>query len=357
MKRLSFLILLVIPFVSISQEIDSSGYKPKVVGFPIIFYGPETSLGFGAAGLFTFKINKFDSISRPCQIDLGGAYTLEKQLLSYASYDIWTPNNTYNFTGEFGYYRYFYDFWGVGTEPKQIERYSLNFPRIRFEGVRKVMKGLYVGVKYTFDDFDITEKEEEGRLIQNIYPGSDGGTISGLGAIVKYDTRNSNFYPNTGYKLLGSFERFDTKLGSDFNYNLTWINAIRYFDLKKDKVIAANIYGRFMQGEVPFYHLSQIGGNKRMRGYYEGYHRDKQMVGWQVEYRMPVIWRFGIVAFAGNAVVSETINKLAIQNIKTTIGTGLRFMADRERKVNLRIDFGYSSDNTSGLYLTIKEAF
>ena len=297
MKRLCFFLFLVIPIISTSQENDTLGYKPKIVGFPIMFYGPETSLGFGAAGLCTFKFNKFDTISRPSQIDLGGAYTLEKQVLSYLSYDLWTFENNYNFTGEIGYYRYFYNFWGVGTQPKEIEKYSLNFPRLRFEGVRKVVPGLYIGIKYTFDDFDITEREANGRLIQNIYPGSQGGTISGLGGVVKYDTRNSNFYPTTGYKLLGSFERFDNKLGSDFDYNLTWINAIRYFDLKKDKVIAANIYGRFTQGEVPFFHLSQIGGNKRMRGYYE------------------------------------------------------------ERKVNVRIDYGYSSDHTSGLYLTIKEAF
>jgi hypothetical protein len=357
MKRFLLLFFLLSPFLVAAQENDSLAFKPKIVGVPILFYGPETRLGFGAAGFFTFKINKFDTLSRTSQINLGGAYTLENQILSYASFDLWTAQNNYNITGEVGYYRYFYDFWGVGTEAKQIERYSLIFPRFRFEGVRKIVKGLYAGLKYTFDDFDITEREEDGRLIQNLYPGTQGGTISGLGGIVKYDTRNSNFYPTKGYKLLASYERFDNRIGSDFNYNLTWINLIRYFDLKKDKVIAANVYGRFSQGDVPFFHMSQIGGNKRMRGYYEGFHRDKQMIGWQVEYRMPVLWRFGIVAFAGNAIVSESIGDFAIKNTKTTIGTGLRFLLDKERKVNVRIDYGYSSDNTSGFYLTIGEAF
>lgn len=357
MKRLIIILVLFFPIIASGQKNDSLAFKPKIVGVPILFYGPETRLGFGAAGFFTFKLNKFDTLSRPSQVNLGGAYTLENQILSYASFDLWTTNNDYNFTGEVGYYRYFYDFWGVGTEPKQIERYSLIFPRFRFEGVRKIFTGLYAGIKYTFDDFDITEREQGGRLIQNLYPGTQGGTISGLGGVVKYDTRNSNFYPTKGYKLLASFERFDKSIGSDFNYNLTWVNAIRYFDLKKDKVIAANIYGRFSQGNVPFFHMSQVGGNKRMRGYYEGYHRDKQMIGWQVEYRMPVIWRFGFVAFAGNALVSEKVSKFAIQNTKTTIGTGVRFKLDKERKVNVRLDYGYSSDNTSGFYLTIGEAF
>jgi outer membrane protein assembly factor BamA len=357
MKRFLIIAILLCPFIALAQKNDSLAFKPNLVGYPILFYGPETRLGFGAAGFLTFKLNKFDTLSRTSQINLGGAYTLENQILSYASFDLWTTSNNYNITGEIGYYRYFYDFWGVGTEPKQIERYSLIFPRLRLEAVRKIFRGFYAGIKYTFDDFDITEREEGGRLIQNLYPGTRGGTISGLGGVVKYDTRNSNFYPTKGYKLLASYERFDELIGSDFNYNLTWINLIRYFDLKKDKVIAANIYGRFAQESVPFFHMSQIGGNKRMRGYYQGYHRDKQMVGWQVEYRMPVIWRLGFVAFAGNALVSESINSLAIKNTKTTIGTGIRFEIDQERKVNVRVDYGYSSDNTSGFYITVGEAF
>tara|TARA_B100000508_G_scaffold141097_1_gene147078 strand:- start:186746 stop:187816 length:1071 start_codon:yes stop_codon:yes gene_type:complete len=353
-----FLILLIVtPLLLFGQEKDTTSYKPKIVGIPILFYGPETSLGFGAAGFFTFKLPPQDSLVRPSQINLGAAYTLEKQILTYASYDLWTKNNEFNLSGEVGYYRYFYDFWGVGDEPRIQERYNLIFPRLRFEGVYKVYDNLYAGLKYTFDDFDITEREAGGRLDQGLYPGTEGGTISGAGGIIKYDTRNSNFYPTTGYKIQGSYERFDEAIGSDFNYDLIWIDAIRYFDLKKDKVIAANIYSRFSSGTVPFFHLSQVGGNKRMRGYYLGYHRDKQMIGWQAEYRMPLFWRIGAVAFAGNAVVGPQINYLKIENIRTTAGAGLRFKLDTERKINLRIDAGFSSDGTNGFYLTIGEAF
>lgn len=356
MKRL-FLLFFLLPFLAYNQSDDTTSYNPRIVGIPIIFYSPETSLAFGAAGFFTFKFDKHDTLLRPSDVNLGGAYTLEDQILSYASYDFWLKQNKYNFTGELGFYRYFYDFWGVGTDPKQIERYSLTFPRIRFEGVRQIFPGFYAGIKYTYDDFEITEKEESGRLIQNSYVGSNGGRISGLGAILKYDTRDHIFYPTSGYKIQASYERFDKSLGSDFDYHLTWINAIRYFDLKKERVIATNIYGRFMNGNIPFFHMSMIGGNSRMRGYYEGYHRDKQMLGWQVEYRTPVWWRLGLVAFAGNAVVSESIKSLQIKNTNTTVGTGIRFRMDRERKINLRLDFAYTSDKTTGFYFTISEAF
>lgn len=336
---------------------DSLDYKPRIVGLPVVFYSPETRLGLGAAGFFSFKTDKTDSLLRPSQINLGFAYTFEKQILSYASFDMWAFNNRLSIDGELGYYRFFYNFWGVGEESRELEVFSVNFPRIRFEGFWELYNGFYAGPKFTYDNFDIVDREEGGRLTQNEYPGSSGGAISGLGGVVKYDTRNNNFYPSKGYYILGSYERFSKAIGSDFNYDLTWINAIKYFDLGADRVIAANIYGRFMQGNVPFFHLSQVGGNSRMRGYYEGYHRDKQMLGWQVEYRTPVYWRFGLVGFVGNAVVGETINSLKIQNMLTTTGAGLRFKLDTERKINLRLDFGISSDRTTGFYLTIAEAF
>ncbi|MGM0478246.1 MAG: BamA/TamA family outer membrane protein [Bacteroidota bacterium] len=357
MKYYALLVLLFAPLSLLGQEEDTTAYKPRIVGLPIVFYSPETRFAFGAAGFFTFKFDKQDSLLRPSDVNLGGAYTLENQLLSYADYDFWLHENNYNFTGELGYYRYFYDFWGVGTEPKQIERYSLTFPRIRFEGVRQIAPGFYGGLKYTFDAFDITEKEAGGRLIQDAYPGTQGGKISGLGAIIKYDTRDHIFYPTSGYKVQASYERFDPAIGSDFQYHLTWIDAVRYFDLKKERVIAANVYGRFARGNVPFFHLSMVGGNSRMRGYYEGYHRDKQMLGWQVEYRMPVWWRLGFVAFAGNAVVSESLAALQLKNTSTAVGGGIRFRIDRERKINVRLDYAYTSDQTTGFYFTISEAF
>lgn len=93
-----------------------------------------------------------------------------------------------------------------------------------------------------------------------------------------------------------------------------------------------------------------------MRGYYEGFHRDKQMLGWQMEYRSPTWWRFSMVAFAGNAVVAPSVDDFLWRDIRTTAGMGLRFLADKKRNVNIRLDVGFSRE-TSGVYLTLGEAF
>jgi len=338
-----------------SQE-DSIRYKTRFFGLPVVFYAPETRLGFGAASILSFKTNRYDTLLRPSQVTLGGAYTLEKQILLYTPFDIWMQQNNYQAKGELGYYKYFYRYYGNGNQTKSEETYDVTFPRVRTEFTRRLYKQLYAGLKYTFDAFDITQVQEGGILDQEMVTGSAGGTISGLGGIVKYDTRNSVFYPSKGWYVEGSYLRFSPKIGSDFTYNLNWIDARHYFDFKKDRVLATQVYARLSQGEVPFFHLSQMGGNQRMRGYFQGRYRDKQLLGWQAEYRTPVFWRIGLVAFAGNAVVAESISALQWRYIRTAVGGGVRVRIDNERKINLRLDYAVSREG-SGFYVTIGEAF
>lgn len=64
-----------------------------------------------------------------------------------------------------------------------------------------------------------------------------------------------------------------------------------------------------------------------------------------------------MAAFAGNALVAKEIDQFQWKNIRTTAGLGLRIRVDKKRKVNARIDFGVSSDLTTGFYFTIGEAF
>lgn len=359
MKKAFVLALIAIQLYSFAQKgLDTLGFRTKFVGLPVVFYQPETKLGFGAAGFLSFKSNRFDSILRVSQINLGGAYTLEKQLLLYASYDLWLDKNNYNIFGEIGYYRYFYYFYGIGNGNRNEEAYNVNYPRVRITAERKLFPHFYVGLKYIFDDFDVIKRDSNGVLIQNTVTGAKGGIISGLGISSKYDSRNSNFYPTKGWKINANITFFDQFLGSDFSYTATELDVIKYKGFGKDRVLATYAYARFINsnGNAPFFHLSNIGGNKRMRGYYDGFYMDKQLIGWQTEYRTPVWWRFGLVGFVGNAVVASHLSSVTIKNVRTTAGAGLRFLLDKERKINLRVDYGFSKES-SGFYLTIGEAF
>ncbi|SFT82242.1 Surface antigen [Lishizhenia tianjinensis] len=343
-------------FFSLSQA-DTLKQKIKVVGLPILYYQPETRWAGGVAGFLSFKTDPYqkDSLNWS-QIALGGAYTQEKQILTYASFDVWMKKNAYNLNGEIGYYKYFYYFHGIGNDERSLESYNLNFARLRATFEKRVYPATYVGVKYVFDQMNFTRLDTMGIIYTQNLLGMGGGIISGLGMSARYDTRNSTFYPTQGYQIRANSTFYSPVFGSDYTYNVSEIDAIKYFDLKKDRVLATYVYGRFIAGDAPFFHLSMLGGNKKMRGYYQGFYRDKQLLGWQTEYRTPVWWRFGAVAFVGNAVVAPTFSQFALKHVKTTAGLGLRFLLDKERKINLRIDYALSKES-SGFYLTIGEAF
>jgi len=125
----------------------------------------------------------------------------------------------------------------------------------------------------------------------------------------------------------------------------------------KHQVIAFNFYTEFTGGIAPFNQLALLGGNKRMRGYFEGRLRDNHQVIFQSEYRFPIYKeRFRGVLFGGIGQVANTFSDFKLQQMKYTYGLGLRILINKKERIHIRLDAGFGKD-TSGFYLTIGEAF
>ena len=77
----------------------------------------------------------------------------------------------------------------------------------------------------------------------------------------------------------------------------------------------------------------------------------------QAEYRVPIFWRIGVVAFGDIGNVSDDIGSLDFSNLKYSYGAGLRFALDRLEKLNLRFDYGATTHFGHGFYLQLGEAF
>jgi hypothetical protein len=111
-----------------------------------------------------------------------------------------------------------------------------------------------------------------------------------------------------------------------------------------------------VSGEPTFRHMAEVGGDKIMRGYYQGRYRDHSLFALQAEYRVK-IWKFiGMVAFAGVSNVADKIDNLGFENLKYTLGLGLRITVVPKEGTNIRVDYGFGK-NTSGMYIMPNEAF
>ncbi len=361
-------------------EKDTTKKERNYAILPLLFYSPETRLGFGAGATYAFRFKDEPETSRASQLTGGVAYTLEKQLLSYLSFQLFKNDEQYKIYGEVGYYRYFFYYYGVGNDndnyinpenPNVLTAYQepffVNFPRIKVNALREIAPNFYVGLQSWFENQDIVEKDTSmfARLPQNEILGADGGVISQLGLVLNYDSRNNPLYPTEG-SLIEVLTTFNNKaLGSDFNFNRYSLDASKYMTFGDIHTIAVNTIIDNYVGEVPFFHMAELGGTKRMRGYYQGRYRDKSSIIAQAEYRVKILQnvitngffkdRLGLAFFAAYGNVAPSINDFDLDNSRFTYGAGLRFKLT-DAGINLRIDYGIGK-NTSGFYLTFGEAF
>ncbi len=361
-QRICFFLFLLIFTTSnnrlFAQE-DTLGAKPTLAVLPLIYYTPETDWAFGAGAVSNFKLGKSNEKTFTSQLALGGAYTLLNQLLVYSSWRIFTDENKHLIAGEIGWYRYVYFFYGIGPEvaEESREQFDADLPRLRLDYLKKTHPNFFLGLRYAYDSYRITQTKRNGQLDKGNFIGKSGGRISGIGPLLYYDSRNSQLYPTRGIFAETGFQYFGKIIGSDFNYG-RWLADFRNVQtIGKNQVLVWNAYYEGMVGDVPFFALPMMGGNKLMRGLFEGKYRDRNLLLLQGEYRWKFLPRWGVVAFSGLGNVFSESNPLQLNQTKLTYGAGGRFQLSKKEKLNFRLDLAHSPGEDFRIYLTFGEAF
>ncbi|MDR9416202.1 MAG: BamA/TamA family outer membrane protein [Gracilimonas sp.] len=352
--KILYLLIMCLSATKVAAQIKD----PSLRGFPVVFYTEETNFAFGGLGILTFDLSSNLNSSNPSQINFGAAYTLEDQVLIYFPFELYAQDNNWRYDGEIGYYRYTYKYYGIGfnTPQANLETYKVNFPRIQFNALHKFSNGIYAGLSYWFDGYDITNIQEGGLLDLNGPTGASGGIISGIGVASVYDTRDNIFYTKDGEFAELRFLLDRNWTGSDFNFYHLTTQASTFHTNQMDHTLGFNVFGEFTGGEVPFHRLGLLGGPKQMRGYLEGRYRDHVYISVQSEYRLNIHKRIGMVVFASAGNVAPNLASFSLTNLKWSLGPGLRYRIDKDRKVNIRFDAGFGP-GVSGFVLTIGEAF
>jgi outer membrane protein assembly factor BamA len=361
MKRLVFLFCLIFSTLNaFSQKGSDSLNRNSLKGFPVVFYSPETRLGLGGAGVYSFHHKNDSGATFPSSVSLIAMYTMEKQTIVYAPFNLYFKQSKYWLYGEIGYYDYFYYFFGIGNSLNEDykELYSASFIRGRLSALVKPNNDipLYLGLKYAYDKINMKKTEAGGLLSTPEIIGSTDGTVSGLGLVANFDSRNHVFYPSKG-SFVEVFGYYENKItGSSFDYSRLTIDASHFISLASQHVLAFNYYGVTIFGDAPFTHLGQLGGLRKMRGYYEGRYRDNVAMCAQAEWRFKFAKNWGVHCFGGSGIVAPELSALKIDNTRFTAGTGIRFRLDKKQNLNLRADFAVGK-KSHGFYFTIGEAF
>jgi outer membrane protein assembly factor BamA len=342
--------------VILSEGVDSvAHYRKRLYPTPIVFWSPSTKMAAGSE--LTYIIGK-GLMLRPTILSAYVLYTQKKQLSTSFGVDQYWDQDRYHAAGSVGYAEFPAAFYGIGNHTKMsnVEAYTPQSGWLYFDFLKTISRGFYLGCQYELDDTRILKIKTGGSLDTNVIAGKSSGVSSGLGVVADWDTRDNILYPMRGRFYRFSFTPFSSAFGSHFKFVRMNFDLRQYFSLWKSQVLAYQVYVNTITGDAPFYKMSTLGGPDLMRGYPRRRFRDRDMIAFQTEYRVPLFWRIGVVGFAGAGEVAHRIHDVRIQDLKYSLGYGMRFQIDRKNHTNLRMDMGYGKKSFSPT-LAIQEAF
>jgi len=340
----------------------------NIVGYPYVFYKPETNFAVGASVITYFRFGK-DTISFPSKAIISGYYTINKQWNITLNTQFYSMQNKLNNALKFMLSNDIDRFWGIGNDLEDIDsidyNYNLSYYEATFDVSAKLFESLgdelFTGIGMIFGEYFTKDYENNPFLGDENYEikGRNGGYISGFGANVIFDTRDNVFFPLKGHYHQIKYKYFPKLVENSFEYHSLMADLRFYQEIAKAKigVLGLQVYTEMTFGDVPYFKIPRLGGDKMMRGYYLGRYRDNVYYMGQVEYRKQVADRFYLVAFFGLGRVTDKVKNITLQDLHPTYGLGLRFVLDVVEKLNIRLDIGFGDHGTSGVYFNAEEAF
>jgi hypothetical protein len=320
---------------------------------PALTYSPETSLGMGVRAIKLFR-NQKNPLIRPSSLPITFLYTLNKQIIFTTAVDLWLNGNKEHISGRLELMDYPFWFYGIGQEISRDtgEQYATRFAHVQVNYQRQIAKGVFIGPRYIFRTDQIYKKEAGGLLASGQVLGNQGQRISGLGLVVNYDTRDNIFQPTMGSFHQASFINYQPFLGSQYTFSQYQLDFRKYLEIISSHILAIQAWYSFTAGQAPFQQISLIGGSDIMRGYFEGRYRDHHAMVYQVEYRLPIYRKLGLVLFGSAGQVAGKISEYRLPRFKYGAGLGFRYKLNEEG-LNFRLDLAFG--NQTAFYFGLNE--
>ncbi|RLD44820.1 MAG: hypothetical protein DRI89_02735 [Bacteroidetes bacterium] len=332
----------------------------KYSPLPVVSYSPETDWLFGLTKINSFRIadDQSDTTVQPSQVTALAYLTLNEQYKFAVNVSLMFGKNKYKTKTEVFMFNFPEFFFGIGNETKEEDACLIQYKNISFAQSfsYRVTKRWYIGMKYIYSNYTEVDTTAGEHCVNYENISKNEGVQSGIGVRVARETRDNRFNAQTGSFFFLEYMNVGKWIGSDFAYNILQINYRKYVTPLKWLTIAGEISAEARFGDVPVQSLALMGGDRQMRGIYEGRFRDETMIDGQVELRFPIFWIFGGVVFSGLGEVGPTFKSYTWDGLKWTYGAGLRISVHEETRTNIRFDVGFFQGKAL-YFFTFAEAF
>ena len=332
------------PDLGAQNKVTKKEKRGEIVIAPIPISSPAIGSGLMLGFGYVFPLNKNDKVSPPSTI---GGMGFRTNNGSQGGIFLGTFNfaeDRYRITAVAGRGSVYYDLFGIGSGAGEAgisvplnQKGSLFLGQFLYR-----VGGWHLGPRYQVRQSTI-RPQFEGEPPPGIEIPAEAleSKTAALGPQVMRDRRDSLFYPRKGSSFKLGADFFAQGLGSKFSYQSYQVAFNKYASLSPRQVLAFRVMGCGVGGDVPFYDLCLFGFENDLRGYYAGQFRDRRMFATQVEYRLELLWRIGVVGFVGVGGVAPEFSKFRGDELLPAGGGGFRLTVAKKNHINLRFDFGF----------------
>ena len=322
-------------------------------------YSSKTSLSIGVLAAGLYRVDRRDSLSSPSNISLFGNFSISGYYYIGISGNTFFRHNRHRLDYELGFRSQPTSFWGIGydaAEHNPAGSYTAKKYLVDIQYKYALVKNLYAGGTLSFN----YTKAKDLTTPQYLEGQKQNYTATGVGTFIEYDSRDIVTQPFRGWYASVNAIIYPKGLGNC--RNTLWrvkVNVDYYQKLWRDAVLAFDFYGEFNSEKTPWTMNAMLGGNFRMRGYYEGRFNDLDMVTMQVELRQRLYRRIGAVAWGGAGNVFHSLREFSWRETLPNYGLGLRW--ELKKRMNIRFDYGFGNrvqgKLTSSFIMSLNEAF
>jgi len=324
-----------------NQATQSRG---ALVVAPLPIVSPAIGNGIIPVAAYIFPFHVKDKKSPPSVIGAAGLITDNGSRAIAVAADLFMKENRYEFTSVYVFGKLAYNLYDESDSNIKLPlEQDGHFFLVKF--LRNMKWDIFAGGRFMTGNSLIAVKPSNG----NTPPiPEDIGLRTNLRAVgleILRDSRPNRFYPVGGSYLDFKANFFAKNLGSKYSFQSYDITFSKYVSLDGKQVLAYNAFVCVTGGEPPFYGNCIYGADNQLRGYTAGRFLDRYMMTTQMEYRLVLPWRFGLVGFGGLGGVIPGKDQLRTKQFLPAGGTGIRFLMSRKFHVNLRTDFAWGKDN------------
>ncbi|MDD6140171.1 MAG: BamA/TamA family outer membrane protein [Bacteroidales bacterium] len=331
----------------------------KKIDFGILggpHYSSATGVGLGIVASGLYRIDRNDPQLPLSNVSIFSNVTSKGLLMVGVRGNNVFPRERFRLD----YTTYIYTFpstlWGIGYEQGNNDDNETNYSRLKFEAKPRFLVRLaphtYIGPLVNVQYINITDFDQSVADLM----GCDERkfTTFGGGLSFTYDSRDIILNATRGWFVQLDQIFNPSWLGNDHVYHWTDLTVSTYHKAWRGAVIAGEFHSMFNYNDVPWPMLATVGGQSRMRGYFEGRYRDKNIMEAQIELRQHIKKRHGIVVWVGAANVFPKFSEMRLKHTLPNFGTGYRWRF--KQGVNVRLDLGLTR-NGMGFIFNINEAF